>query len=63
MKTIVLGAGIAGLAYANNANKNEKIYVYEKQDKPGGLCRSFNIDGFVFDSAIHLSFTTNNSKR
>ncbi len=63
MKTIVLGAGIAGLAYANNANENEKIYVYEKQDKPGGLCRSFNIDGFVFDSAIHLSFTTNNIVR
>ncbi len=63
MKTIVLGAGIAGLAYINNANKDENVYIYEKQSKPGGLCSSFNIQGFTFDSAVHLSFTTNSIVR
>ena len=63
MKTIVLGAGISGLAYLNNANKSEDIYVYEKTNQIGGLCSSFEIDGFIFDSAIHLSFTENNIVR
>jgi protoporphyrinogen oxidase len=63
--TIILGAGIAGLAYAAYAKerKNENVVVFEAEDRPGGLCRSFKIEtslgSFTFDSAVHLSFTAN----
>ena len=55
-KTIVIGAGVAGLGafYADN-----NVQVYEAQDNAGGLCASFEIDGFWFDNAVHLSFTNN----
>ena len=62
MNTIVLGAGIAGLSYLYNA-KHESVEVFEKSDRPGGLCKSFRINDFVFDSAVHLSFTENQHVR
>ncbi len=52
MGTVVLGAG---LAYANHSG--ERCEIYEKEDHAGGLCSSFQIGGFTFDSAVHLSFT------
>lgn len=61
-KTLVLGAGIAGLAYANEFEKEEAI-IFEKSDELGGLCHSFQIEGFTFDSAVHLSFTNNENVR
>lgn len=53
---IVLGAGMAGLGafYADN-----ELEIYEKMSKPGGLCSGFEINGFYFDQAVHLSFTNN----
>jgi protoporphyrinogen oxidase len=54
--TLVLGAGIAGLAYAHE-RRNEKTVIFEAESFAGGLCHSFNIQGFTFDSAVHLSFT------
>ncbi|AEF82365.1 protoporphyrinogen/coproporphyrinogen oxidase [Leadbettera azotonutricia] len=61
---LILGAGIAGLAYANEKrNKNEKTVIFEAESFPGGLCHSFKIQGLTFDSAVHLSFTTNNDAR
>lgn len=62
MNTVVLGAGIAGLSYLYNA-KDDTVQVFEKSDRPGGLCKSFRINDFVFDSAVHLSFTGNQSVR
>lgn len=51
MKYLVLGAGPAGLAFANS--KIEKgcndVLVLEKEDTAGGLCRSVDIDGSPFD--------------
>lgn len=58
----ILGAGIAGIG-AGNALKNKKHIIYEKKDYYGGLCNSFNINGFTFDTAIHLSFTNNKEVR
>lgn len=55
VNTVVLGAGIAGLAYASKAKGSVK--VYEKNAAPGGLCGSFVKDGFTFDYGIHQSFT------
>jgi protoporphyrinogen oxidase len=55
---LVLGAGIAGLAYAYE-KRNEKTVIFEAEEYAGGLCHSFYINSFTFDSAIHLSFTAN----
>lgn len=51
---IILGAGIAGIGawYANN-----NLEIYEATNGSGGLCGSFEIQGFYFDNAVHLSFS------
>lgn len=51
MKYLILGAGPAGLAFANRLKQNgETSYlIIEKEKEAGGLCRSVNIDGAPFD--------------
>lgn len=53
MKKVILGAGIAGLGawYADNTAE-----IYEASGQAGGLCRGFEVNGFCFDPAVHLSF-------
>ncbi|MEG0576541.1 MAG: NAD(P)-binding protein [Bacilli bacterium] len=58
--TVILGAGISGIAAS--LNHNEAI-IYEKSGNYGGLCGSFEVAGFKFDYAVHLSFTNNNEVR
>ncbi|HBY58155.1 MAG TPA: hypothetical protein DEG96_09945 [Candidatus Atribacteria bacterium] len=54
----ILGAGLSGLSAAYHLReKGYKTVLYEKEAQPGGLCRSENIDGFIFDHGIHISFT------
>lgn len=60
-KIAVLGAGIAGLAYADEVGSD--VVVFEKNDYYGGLCHSFEVNGFNFDSAVHLSFTNDEEVR
>ncbi|NTV29162.1 MAG: NAD(P)-binding protein [Candidatus Omnitrophica bacterium] len=51
----ILGAGLAGLSTAWHLQKaGSSCHVYEKEPEPGGLCRSRNIKGFVFDCDGHL---------
>ncbi|HRU38866.1 MAG TPA: FAD-dependent oxidoreductase [Candidatus Goldiibacteriota bacterium] len=52
MKTIIIGAGFAGLSAAS-ALINDFIII-EKESRPGGLCRSEEKDGFVFDYTGHF---------
>ncbi|WP_238916568.1 NAD(P)-binding protein [Clostridium sp. YIM B02555] len=52
----ILGGGIAGLGVAYELGKERSI-VYEKENYSGGLCNSFRIGDYIFDTAIHLSFT------
>lgn len=52
MKTVILGAGMAGLSCAYHLKKDYSIL--EKEDRVGGLSRSLSIDGFVFDYTGHL---------
>ncbi|MCM1719081.1 protoporphyrinogen/coproporphyrinogen oxidase [Bacteroides ovatus] len=55
---LILGAGIAGLAASYSLHKEGKSStVFEKDNTYGGLCGSFEIDGFRFDRFVHLSFT------
>lgn len=57
INTIILGAGIAGLSTNYYLEQEKKRLILEKENYFGGLCHSFNLDGFVFDTFIHLSFT------
>ena len=50
--TLIIGAGVSGLTYANFCN--EDYLIVEKESTPGGLCRTFYQDGFVWDFAGHF---------
>lgn len=57
--TIILGAGISGISASYHlTQKGMENIVFEKDDDWGGLCGNFEINGFRFDKAIHLSFTS-----
>lgn len=51
---LILGAGPAGLSFANLLRENASgttFMVLEKEDKAGGLCRSKEVDGAALDIA------------
>lgn len=57
---IILGAGISGLSAGYHLNKkNKKAVIFEKNNRWGGLCDNFEIDGYRFDNCVHFSFTKN----
>lgn len=62
MKIVVIGAGIAGLAYLCNS-KEQDVVVYEKLDRIGGLCDTLEQDGFSYDYGPHMSFTNDDDVR
>ncbi len=51
-KIVILGAGLAGLSAAYHMNNG--CFLYEQEDKVGGLARTDVIDGFTFDYDGHL---------
>ncbi|MCK9595029.1 MAG: FAD-dependent oxidoreductase [Candidatus Omnitrophica bacterium] len=54
-RIIILGAGLSGLSAAWHLQKKGiDCSVFEAQGQPGGLCRSKEVDGFVFDYCGHL---------
>lgn len=55
-KNIILGAGLSGLTYAS---KNPDYLILEKENEPGGLCRSRHKKNFIFDYSGHLLHTKN----
>lgn len=56
---VVLGAGIAGVAAAYATRQGgRQATVFEARSRPGGLLDNFVIDGFRFDTAVHLSFAS-----
>lgn len=64
VKNLILGAGIAGLACAKALQmRGKEAIVFEAESTYGGLCHSFLVNGFRFDSAVHLSFTANTDAR
>ncbi|MFP4465611.1 MAG: protoporphyrinogen/coproporphyrinogen oxidase [Candidatus Goldiibacteriota bacterium] len=52
MKTIIIGAGFAGISAGITLKKN--YIILEKEDRPGGMCRSEKKNGFLFDYTGHL---------
>ena len=50
---VIVGAGLAGLSTAYHLG-NRPHRVFEKEQEPGGLCRSYQLDGFTFDMTGHL---------
>ena len=46
---LILGGGLAGLSTAYHLDEEPHL-VLEAEDTAGGLCRSREIDGFVFDT-------------
>lgn len=53
---VILGAGLAGLSTAYHLNIREGLpcRLFEKEREVGGLCRSYQKDGFTFDHTGHL---------
>jgi len=52
--TIVIGAGVGGLASALKlSSAGKKVLVIERQPIPGGCATNFTRRGFTFESAMH----------
>lgn len=51
VKYLILGAGVAGLTFARTLKDcgEDDFIVLEKENEPGGLCRSKDVDGSPFD--------------
>lgn len=55
-KVVILGAGFTGLSTAYHLEQNNfyDFKIFDKENKAGGLLRSFKQDGFTFDFTGHL---------
>jgi len=53
---VILGAGLAGLSTAYHLRRAgcRAWALYEREARPGGLCRSETADGFTFDHTGHF---------
>lgn len=54
---LILGGGLSGLAAAHFLQG--RCTVVEAEQSPGGLCRSFEKNGFVYDIGGHVLFSKN----
>lgn len=50
--TVILGAGVTGLTVARHLGS--ACALFEKEERPGGLCKSDSLSGFTFDRAGHV---------
>lgn len=56
-RTVILGAGIAGISAAYHLKqKGQHSVIFEKDNDWGGLCGFFTINGFRFDRFVHFTF-------
>jgi protoporphyrinogen oxidase len=61
---VVIGGGLAGLGAARHLTRAGVSHlVLESESEPGGLARSFRIDGFAFDCSGHLLHLRNEELR
>ncbi len=55
IKTLIAGGGLAGLSCARElARANQSFLLVEKEERPGGLCRTIQSKGFTFDYTGHF---------
>ncbi|MHA2180895.1 MAG: NAD(P)-binding protein, partial [Promethearchaeota archaeon] len=53
--TIIIGAGMGGLAAGNIlTKKGYKVLIIEKHFKPGGYCTNFKRNDYIFDCSLHM---------
>jgi len=56
---MIIGAGIAGLGAALRAREvHREAVIFEAKERAGGLLDNFELNGFRFDNAVHLSFAS-----
>jgi protoporphyrinogen oxidase len=63
MKIGIMGGGLSGISLAYFLQKNDRvdnIDILEKENEPGGLCRSFNVNGSFYDIGPHIIFSKDN---
>jgi len=55
--TLIVGAGLTGLTAAYKLSQaGKKCLLLEKDDRVGGMCRTYLVDGIPFDLGPHLFF-------
>ena len=57
---IILGAGLSGISTAyflQEFDWVESIALLEKESRPGGLCRTIEKDGYLYDIGPHILFS------
>jgi protoporphyrinogen oxidase len=60
MNILILGAGLSGISTAyflRESQKVDSITLIEKEDAPGGLCRSVVCGEYVYDIGPHILFS------
>lgn len=60
MKVSILGGGLAGISLAyflQDSPQVESIEIFEKEERIGGLCRSIEKDGYIYDIGPHILFS------
>jgi phytoene dehydrogenase-like protein len=63
-KIIIIGAGIAGLAAGCYGQLNGyETAIFEMHNLPGGLCTSWNRQGYTIDGCLHWLMGTNPNSR
>ncbi|CAM3858225.1 protoporphyrinogen/coproporphyrinogen oxidase [Parendozoicomonas haliclonae] len=54
---VILGAGVAGLGASLKARQlGHNSIIFEERSSAGGLLDNFEVEGYRFDNAVHLSF-------
>lgn len=60
MRIVILGGGLSAISYAyfmQEKKEIDEILILEKEDRPGGLCRSITKDGYTYDIGPHILFS------
>jgi protoporphyrinogen oxidase len=58
MNVAIIGGGLSGLTIAYDLQRRGvKVDVFEKESEIGGMTRSMNVDGYIFDLGPHIFHT------
>ncbi len=59
IRYLIIGAGVTGLTFANYINDNNYL-ILEKDNSPGGYCRTIYKDSYIWDYSGHFFHFKNN---